>query len=490
MPQVEGAPKGLNDILESAYQSALKKYPGNKGKAAKIAWGAVKNAGWSKNKDGKWVKKKKEMADVTAKDLVIFKAGHWNGETFTEEDLDNMVKSFNTEEGIPIIIGHSSDYKGHTRIPAFGRILGGLKRIGQDLIASGVQFNDKLAHWIQEGFYNKRSIELTRDNKKVLAVGMLGAVPPAVTGLPGNDEALNEVALQFAAMSDAKVIEFAQTDDGQTSADGGAVDEVEAIGTDDTVKDITEYCANFISLVEDNLNADVDAETCKQRINLAAYDLQSEIQECLSMHFMFIDKLENIEEHQESEMSEKKNWLAQLAGKIIHKQKESAMDKEKEETYQNKIVALETQNQEFAEKERLANEAKVKAAKDAEEIARVTEVKTFCDAAIKENRMSPAMREADEKIMLELAKVSPDALKSFREKYAKPIVPLGVTVEVDANDPNDKRPQVIVSAEKYVQANPKEFSGLTPDQALSRAIFLHSIGQIKFEGGQTILKGA
>ena len=58
MPQVTGAPKEVNSILEAAYKSALKKYPKDKAKASKIAWGAVKNAGWEKNDKGKKPDKK------------------------------------------------------------------------------------------------------------------------------------------------------------------------------------------------------------------------------------------------------------------------------------------------------------------------------------------------------------------------------------------------------------------------------------------------
>jgi hypothetical protein len=183
-------------------------------------------------------KRNKELADVQAKDLVIFKSGTWNGETFTDSDLDNMAASFNKDEPIPFIIGHSSDYKGRTRIPAFGRITGGLKRIGSDLIAVGVSFNDKLANWIKEGFYNQRSIELTRDNKRVLAVGMLGATPPAVKGMPAMDDSLNEIALEFSDVEDAKCIEFS------------ALDEVEKLAGDDTFKTISECCGRFIEDVE------------------------------------------------------------------------------------------------------------------------------------------------------------------------------------------------------------------------------------------------
>lgn len=52
-------PKEAKDIFERVYQEALKgQCDGDQGCAARIAWTAVKNAGWKKNKDGEWVKSK------------------------------------------------------------------------------------------------------------------------------------------------------------------------------------------------------------------------------------------------------------------------------------------------------------------------------------------------------------------------------------------------------------------------------------------------
>ena len=65
MPQVPGAPEELNKLLEAAYQSALKEYK-DKGKASAVAWAAAEKAGWKKNKDGKWVKERKnEENEIT-----------------------------------------------------------------------------------------------------------------------------------------------------------------------------------------------------------------------------------------------------------------------------------------------------------------------------------------------------------------------------------------------------------------------------------------
>jgi len=433
-------------------------------------------------------KKAKELADVVAKDFVIFKAGHWNNETFTEDDLDNMVKSFNTAEPIPIIVGHSSDYKGRTLIPAFGRIMGGLKRVGKDLIACGAEFNDKLAEWIKNGFYNQRSIELTKDNKKVLAVGMLGAVPPAVKGLPGNDQALADVALQFSAMNEAKVIEFQEADLAPEDS-SSPLDETESLGVEDTIKNLSEYCGRFLEDVSVMLENGEEPERVMEEV----WELQRDLCEALNLHSQFIKKIEQIEEKQEGEMSEKLPGWKQFTETIkkLFTNKEKEMDAKKEKEFTDKITELENTVKEFQDKETANAEAIAKAEKEQKEAdtkaadeLKAAEVKVFCDTAIKENRMTPAMREVDEPIMIDFAKTNADALKSFQQKYTGQVVPLGVVKEIDQTASHNQNPQVMQDAEKYAvaHAKEKEFAGLDKDQATKRAFFLYRQGLIKFEG--------
>jgi hypothetical protein len=267
------------------------------------------------------------------------------------------------------------------------------------------------------------------------------------------------------------------------------IDEVEKVGVEDTIKDLAESCATFISKIQDTLTSDIDEDTQKSRCNLAAYDLQSELQGCLDMHWTFQEKLENIEEHQEAEMSEKKSIkqvLIEMAQSFINKRKETDVDTNKEKEYQTRITELETKNAEFAEKERLANELETKKIADAKVAAdllaveaKKTEVKTFCDETIKAGKMTPAMREIDEPIMFELSKTNIEALKSFQQKYNVPVVPLGET-KIE-NQEDDKRPHIIQQADAYVKAHPKEFSGLSAETAISRALNLQGIGKIKFE---------
>ena len=453
-----------------------------------------------------------EMADIQAKDFVIFRAGHWNDEDFTETDLDNMVSSFSKDEPIPIIVGHSSDYKGHTRIPAFGRIMGGLKRVGKDLIAMGVEFNDKLANWIREGFYNQRSIELTRDNKRVLAVGMLGAVPPAVKGLPANDEALDNIAMQFSEDAAPKIIEF---------ADATAIDleAIESLFADNAVENIAQEFAMCLAAIEACLSADTDTAESKETCLNALSDCYQEIAGEINSYFTVTDKLDELEppEPQGDEqpaltppgIAENLGNLptastgAGMADRLrgwfgIKPHKEIDMDAQKEKEFLNQIAELKKKVKEFQDAEAAteaakakeladaaaAAEAEAKAKSDAEAAAALEadkkDVTEMCDKLIKEGRMTPAMREIDEPIILALPK---ESRKSFAQKYEKVIVPLGEVAGANT-DPAVKKPIDILSkAAEYAaaHASDKEFAGLSPEMAQARAMFLQASGRIKFE---------
>jgi len=71
MPQVTDGPKKLNDLLEQVYSECIASKKSAK-YCSKIAWTAVENAGWAKDKDGKWHKKSAEEAK---KDMIAKTAG-------------------------------------------------------------------------------------------------------------------------------------------------------------------------------------------------------------------------------------------------------------------------------------------------------------------------------------------------------------------------------------------------------------------------------
>jgi len=497
-PPAGDAPQEVKDILKKAYSAFRDEHPGEnpatKAKGAKIAWGAVANAGWYKNKEGKWMKKKKQMSEEIVIDA--FKTGIYPQGTFGEKELQQISSSYDPSNyEAPIVIGHLSDpsYKGKSTIPAFGWI-GKIKIIGDHLKLVASQFSEQLKEFIKDGFYKKVSVALfqpddpnnpTPGKWHLHHLAFLGGVPPAVKGLE---------QLAFAEINCAG-IEFAETD-AVVSIDGETLDIVEEVGIEDTLKDMTEACATFIAKAEEVLAGDADSETRKSRIALAIDDLNGELHSCLSMHFMFEDKLESIDETAEeaTQLSEKKHLLTQLwtkARTIIQNRKESEMDAKKEAEYQELIAAQEARIKEFEQKAKAEADAKLAAEKaatealqKAKEDALIAEIKTFCDQAIKENHMTPAMREKDEPIMLTLGKTSPEALKAFQEKYTISILPVGVMLDVDTHAANDTRAQVIRDAEKYVTAHKadREFAGLSTADAVNRAVYLHSIARIKFPG--------
>jgi hypothetical protein len=440
-----------------------------------------------------------------------FKEGTYPQGIFASKELSEIASTYNPANyEAPILIGHLSDpsYKGKSSIPAFGWI-GAAKVVGDHLKLVVSQFSDQLKEFIQQGFYKKVSAAFfqpddpnnpTPGKWHLHHLAFLGGTPPAVKGLEG---------IAFAEFPSLG-IEFAETDTAITG-----IDVIEEMGTEDTIKDLTESCATFISKIQDTLTSDIDGDTQKSRCQLAASDLSSEIYDCLNMHWTFNEKLENIEEHKEAEMSEKKSIkqvLVEMAQSFINKRKETDVDTKKEQEYQAKIAEQDTKLKEFAEKERLAKEAQDKSDADnkakellAAEEATKTEIKTFCETAIKEGRMTPANRndvkddkgvitkKGDETIMLELSKTNVDALKSFQEKYALPVVPLGTTDMNESIPDNDKRPLVIKQAAAYVKLHKtdKEFAELSEADAVNRAVYLHSMDSKKYKfEDETKSKGA
>lgn len=423
------------------------------------------------------------------KPFTIFKVGKWNGETYTEKDIDQIVASYNPNDPPDIILGHSSDYKGQSLIPSFGKILGGLKKVGDEVVAFGVQVHDKMAEWISQELIVNRSIEMTQDNQ-LKAIGMLGAATPAVL-MKDFDPQLAELAFSKPKKK-LKVLTFAEdeadeveTEDEAPEVDDSAIDKVETMGLEDTLKDLSEFCGNFMKKVESALSEDIDYQTAKDRCQLAASDLNSEIWHAMDMYWTFKNKLDNIEEH--SEMSDKKNWMKQFTdfvSTLLHKRKGTDVDAQKEKALNDEITRLKAQVLEFQKKEETAQAEQAKKDAEAAEAKVVADVKTFCDEKSKPNAkgeifMTPAMREKDEPIMVALGKSNPDALKAFQEKYSVKVVPTGEMHEANGANGVLATEDVFKKAEKYVKENPKEFADVSADMRVNRAIYLSAIGKIK-----------
>ncbi|MCP4648916.1 MAG: hypothetical protein GY853_02380 [PVC group bacterium] len=127
------------------------------------------------------------------KDVPIFKVGKWNGDNYTEKDLDDMVNAFDATKSTlkPFVkLGHDKEQKLLQKdgYPAAGWITG-LKRKGKDLLADFSSMPGKIKTLIEKKAYGRFSSEIywnvNIDNKKyrraLKAVALLGGNTPAVT---------------------------------------------------------------------------------------------------------------------------------------------------------------------------------------------------------------------------------------------------------------------------------------------------------------------
>lgn len=141
------------------------------------------------------------MAELRTKDLAdgveIFRTGTWNGDTYTRDDLQDMVNNFYALESQvkpPLKLGHSEDQSLLRKegLPAAGWIKG-LKLSGDKLIAIIRDVPEKVYELINKRAYARVSAEIYplykewksgKEFKNVLrAVAFLGADVPAIDSL-------------------------------------------------------------------------------------------------------------------------------------------------------------------------------------------------------------------------------------------------------------------------------------------------------------------
>jgi hypothetical protein len=134
------------------------------------------------------------MTDL--KGVEIFAAGTWNGDLYSEKDLDSIVSAYDLmPRRPPLKLGHSETQKffGQTDgAPALGWVEK-VYRNGKKLLADFTKVPDVVANFIRGGNYDRVSAEIYWNFKlpegdKVLpralkAVSLLGADMPAITSL-------------------------------------------------------------------------------------------------------------------------------------------------------------------------------------------------------------------------------------------------------------------------------------------------------------------
>lgn len=199
-PEAGDAPQAVKNILKAVYDKLrgdwVKAHPndkeneGNKTSSSQQAWAAVKNAGWKKDKDGKWVKaNSEELETVDIKDRIIFSAGTWNGDTYTDVDIKALAESFNElKDQIrpPLKFGHNDGQKMADGFPAIGWV-DNVRAVGKNLVADLIKVPKKVYELISKGAYRTVSPEIYWDlelnGKKypyaLKALALLGADLPA-----------------------------------------------------------------------------------------------------------------------------------------------------------------------------------------------------------------------------------------------------------------------------------------------------------------------
>lgn len=138
---------------------------------------------------------KEELNLKTIQGVEIFSAGTWNDDTYTVDDLDEMVRAYHDNSLTlrpPLKLGHDDDQKilQQDGYPAAGWV-GNLYRKGEKLLADFVDIPEKIYELIERGGYRKVSSELYWEAevngvlyKRLLgAVALLGADIPAVSNL-------------------------------------------------------------------------------------------------------------------------------------------------------------------------------------------------------------------------------------------------------------------------------------------------------------------
>ena len=137
----------------------------------------------------------KEQQTYDVNNVEIFSTGKWNGDSYTEKDLDDIVLAYQELQGDmkPYLkLGHDDKQQLLQKdgLPSAGWIVN-LKRKGQKLLADFKGIPKKIKELIEKTAYGRFSSEiywdLKIDNKKyrrvLKAVALLGADTPAVQNL-------------------------------------------------------------------------------------------------------------------------------------------------------------------------------------------------------------------------------------------------------------------------------------------------------------------
>lgn len=198
---VKVLPSEAQSIFRAAANSALTEGKAEEA-AMQIGWGAVKNAGWSKDKDEKWMKAHAEP-ETHSMDMEIFAAGNWNGDKFTKEDLEQIVANFEELKSTvkPFLkLGGVNPHADLLHQPAIGWV-DSLRVNGDRIIATVKDIPKIVFEAINRKLYRRVSSEIYAGYRNtegkvykfvLRAVAILGSAIPAVSTLEDLTKYLTE----------------------------------------------------------------------------------------------------------------------------------------------------------------------------------------------------------------------------------------------------------------------------------------------------------
>lgn len=141
--------------------------------------------------------------------MKIFKIGKYPQGDFSKKDLEGMIANLNS---VPGILGHTSGWR-ELKVPSqaipraaeFSNL-----RVQGDYIEADVVLTEFGKKFVSGGAIKDISVEISKENNKILRIGMLGAVPPQIKDLD---------TLQSLEFSDTDVesliIEFSEGEGGK-----------------------------------------------------------------------------------------------------------------------------------------------------------------------------------------------------------------------------------------------------------------------------------
>jgi len=180
------------DKQAEGFSPGEKGYP-SPGRVAWAAWGGDPGFSWSRTKTAQLDRIDKEFSMATLEGAEIFSIGKWNDMEFNDDDLDNMVRSFEElrlNGRVPLKLGHNDEQPMSDGQPAYGWV-DRIWKDGEKLMADFVNVPKEIYNAIRDKLYNFVSVELLQDAEQegssypwvLSAVALLGADRPAVSNL-------------------------------------------------------------------------------------------------------------------------------------------------------------------------------------------------------------------------------------------------------------------------------------------------------------------